>query len=158
LFCEPSICPGACIIKLITTVIYGFHNKLECLSLASVSSLVLCLGTNSMVVINFMIQAPVPFCLARTFLGICQTTLKCLTVFRQVCLNAQIIRGLFNETLKTCNLRQIDRSLCKLVCFILSVTNILARTSTLAYNRIRTLTICIFIIHARGLLKLAFGR
>ncbi len=24
--------PGACIIKLITTVIYGFHNKLECLS------------------------------------------------------------------------------------------------------------------------------
>jgi len=26
-------CPGACIIKLITVVIYGFHNKLECLSL-----------------------------------------------------------------------------------------------------------------------------
>jgi hypothetical protein len=24
---------GACIIKLITAVIYGFHNKLECLSL-----------------------------------------------------------------------------------------------------------------------------
>jgi hypothetical protein len=26
-------CPGACIIKLITAVIYGFRNKLECLSL-----------------------------------------------------------------------------------------------------------------------------
>jgi hypothetical protein len=25
--------PGACIIKLITAVIYAFHNKLECLSL-----------------------------------------------------------------------------------------------------------------------------
>ncbi len=32
--------PGACIIKLITAVIYGFCNKLECLSLASLSSLV----------------------------------------------------------------------------------------------------------------------
>jgi hypothetical protein len=32
--------PGACIIKLITDVIYGFHNKLECLFLASLSSLV----------------------------------------------------------------------------------------------------------------------
>jgi hypothetical protein len=29
-----------CIIKLITAVIYGFNNKLECLSLASLSSLV----------------------------------------------------------------------------------------------------------------------
>jgi hypothetical protein len=29
-----------CIIKLITAVIYGFRNKLECLSLASLSSLV----------------------------------------------------------------------------------------------------------------------
>ena len=29
-----KFCPcGACIIKLITAVIYGFHNKLECLSL-----------------------------------------------------------------------------------------------------------------------------
>jgi hypothetical protein len=26
---------GACILKLITAVIYGFHNKLECLSLAT---------------------------------------------------------------------------------------------------------------------------
>jgi len=25
--------PGACIIKLITAVIYGFHNQLECLTL-----------------------------------------------------------------------------------------------------------------------------
>ncbi len=25
--------PGACIIKLITAVIYSFHNKLECLTL-----------------------------------------------------------------------------------------------------------------------------
>ncbi len=31
--------PGACIIKLITAVIYGFRNKLECLSLESLSSL-----------------------------------------------------------------------------------------------------------------------
>ena len=32
--------PGACIIKLIMTVIYGFPNKLEYLSLVSLSSLV----------------------------------------------------------------------------------------------------------------------
>ncbi len=32
--------PGACIIKLITAVIYGFRNRLECLSLASLSSVV----------------------------------------------------------------------------------------------------------------------
>jgi hypothetical protein len=32
--------PGACIMKLITAVIYGFRNKLKCLSLASLSSLV----------------------------------------------------------------------------------------------------------------------
>jgi hypothetical protein len=32
--------PGACIIKLITAVIYGFCNELERLSLASLSSLV----------------------------------------------------------------------------------------------------------------------
>ncbi len=32
--------PGACIIKRITAVIYGFRNKLECLSLASLSSLI----------------------------------------------------------------------------------------------------------------------
>jgi hypothetical protein len=32
--------PGAYIIKLITAVIYGFRNKLECLSLAKLSSLV----------------------------------------------------------------------------------------------------------------------
>jgi hypothetical protein len=32
--------PGACIIKLIMAVIYGFRNKLECLSLASLSSLI----------------------------------------------------------------------------------------------------------------------
>jgi hypothetical protein len=31
---------GACIIKLITAVIYGLHNKRECLSLESLSSLV----------------------------------------------------------------------------------------------------------------------
>ncbi len=31
---------GACIIKLITAVIYGLSSKLECLSLASLSSLV----------------------------------------------------------------------------------------------------------------------
>jgi hypothetical protein len=32
--------PGACIIKLITAAIYSFCNKLECLTLASLSSLV----------------------------------------------------------------------------------------------------------------------
>jgi len=32
--------PGACIIKLITAVIYSFRNKLECMSLASLPSLV----------------------------------------------------------------------------------------------------------------------
>jgi hypothetical protein len=32
--------PGACIIKLITAVIYSFRYKLECLPLASLSSLV----------------------------------------------------------------------------------------------------------------------
>jgi hypothetical protein len=31
--------PGACIIKFITAVIYGFRSKLECLSLESLSSL-----------------------------------------------------------------------------------------------------------------------
>ncbi len=31
--------PGACIIKLLTAVIYGFRDKLECLPLASLSSL-----------------------------------------------------------------------------------------------------------------------
>jgi hypothetical protein len=30
---EVADIPGACIIKLITAVIYGFRNKLECLSL-----------------------------------------------------------------------------------------------------------------------------
>ncbi len=40
--------PGACIIKLIMAKIYGFHSKLECLSLASVSSLVYCLGINTL--------------------------------------------------------------------------------------------------------------
>jgi hypothetical protein len=38
--------PGACIIKLITAVLYDFCNKLECLSLASLSSLGQSLGTN----------------------------------------------------------------------------------------------------------------
>ncbi len=31
---------GVCIIKIITAVIYGFRHKLECLSLARLSSLV----------------------------------------------------------------------------------------------------------------------
>jgi hypothetical protein len=39
---------GACIIKLIKAVIYSFCNKLECLSLASLSSLVYCLGANTL--------------------------------------------------------------------------------------------------------------
>ncbi len=39
--------PGACIIKLITLVIYNFRNELECMSLASLSSLVKCLGKNT---------------------------------------------------------------------------------------------------------------
>ncbi len=53
---------GACYHK----TIYGFRNKLECLSLASLSSLVWCLGKNANLlrkplitaVISFMIQAP----------------------------------------------------------------------------------------------------
>jgi len=40
--------PGACILKLIAAVIYGFRNKLESLSLASLSSLIYCLGTNTL--------------------------------------------------------------------------------------------------------------
>jgi hypothetical protein len=35
-----NMTPGACIIKLITAVIYGFRSKLEHLSLANLSSLV----------------------------------------------------------------------------------------------------------------------
>ncbi len=35
--------PGACIIKLITAAIYGFRNKLEYSSLASIADLVKCL-------------------------------------------------------------------------------------------------------------------
>ncbi len=38
-----SLTLGARIIKLIMAVIYSFRNKLECLSLASLSSLVYCL-------------------------------------------------------------------------------------------------------------------
>ncbi len=34
-----ALAPGACIIKLITAVIYGLRNELECLSLAGFSSL-----------------------------------------------------------------------------------------------------------------------
>jgi hypothetical protein len=34
---------GACVIKLITAVIYGFHNKIEFLLVASLSNLVYCL-------------------------------------------------------------------------------------------------------------------
>jgi hypothetical protein len=37
---QPSRTPGACIIKLITAMIYSFRNKLECFSLASLSSIV----------------------------------------------------------------------------------------------------------------------
>jgi hypothetical protein len=33
--CSTTVLPGACIIKLNTAVIYGFRNKLECLSRAS---------------------------------------------------------------------------------------------------------------------------
>jgi hypothetical protein len=38
-----KLTPGPNIIKLFTSVIYGFRTKLECLSLASFSSLVYCL-------------------------------------------------------------------------------------------------------------------
>ncbi len=37
---NPNCRPGACIKKLITAVIYGFRNKLECLSVVNLSSLV----------------------------------------------------------------------------------------------------------------------
>jgi hypothetical protein len=39
-FEQLAMTPGACIIKRITAVIYGFRNKLECLSLASLSCIV----------------------------------------------------------------------------------------------------------------------
>ncbi len=35
-----TLISGACIINLITAVVYGFRNKLQCLSLARFSSLV----------------------------------------------------------------------------------------------------------------------
>ncbi len=47
--------PRACIIKLITAVIYGFRNKLEFLSLASLSSLVQCFPA---VTANILWQPP----------------------------------------------------------------------------------------------------
>ncbi len=43
-----TLSPGACIIKLIMAIIYGFRNKLECLSLESLSSQVYCLVTNTL--------------------------------------------------------------------------------------------------------------
>jgi hypothetical protein len=57
----------ACIIKLITAVIYGFHNKLECLSLNARLGWKGLPGTNTLAyyrnckitaVISFVIQAP----------------------------------------------------------------------------------------------------
>ncbi len=57
--------PGACIIKLITAVIYSFRNKLEYLSLVSLSCLMFRDKHSSLswkpyitAVISFMIQAP----------------------------------------------------------------------------------------------------
>ena len=48
---------GARIIKIITAVIYGFRNTLERLSLVSISSLVQCLGTNTLAYYgNFKLQ------------------------------------------------------------------------------------------------------
>ncbi len=48
LFYPKAFFPGACIIKLIMAIIYSFHNKLEYMSLANISSLVQCLGTNAL--------------------------------------------------------------------------------------------------------------
>jgi hypothetical protein len=62
-----KLSPRACIIKLITAVIYGFRNKLECLSLNTRLGLKGLPGTNTRAyygnhklkaVIRFMIQAP----------------------------------------------------------------------------------------------------
>ncbi len=50
--------PGACIIKLITTVIYGYSNTLECLYLASLSSLVYCLWENTLAYYGIHILQP----------------------------------------------------------------------------------------------------
>ncbi len=59
--------PGACIIKLLTAVIYGFRHKLECLSLNTRLNWKGLPGTNTLAynrnhkitpVICFMIQAP----------------------------------------------------------------------------------------------------
>ncbi len=69
--------PGAFIRKHITAVIYGFRNKLECLSLASLSSLVQFRDKHSSsllrksyisVIIGFMIQAP-----GRKFVNVANT-------------------------------------------------------------------------------------
>jgi hypothetical protein len=45
--------PGACIIKLITDVIYGFHNKLECLTLNSRLGWKGLPGTNKLETVNY---------------------------------------------------------------------------------------------------------
>ncbi len=47
-WCHIDMVSGACIIEHIMAVIYSFRNKLECLFLASVSSLIWCLGTNTL--------------------------------------------------------------------------------------------------------------
>jgi hypothetical protein len=45
---ESFFLPGACIIKLITAIIYGFRNKLECLSLNTRLGLKGLQGTNTL--------------------------------------------------------------------------------------------------------------
>jgi hypothetical protein len=49
-----------------------------------------------------------------------------------------MFRDLYNKTLQTRNVRQMDRLCSKLAPFILSVTNTIALTKTLAYYGIRT--------------------
>ncbi len=53
------VIPGACIMKLITAIIYGFRNKLECLSLNTRLGWKGLPGTNTLAYYgSFMIQAP----------------------------------------------------------------------------------------------------
>jgi hypothetical protein len=54
----PTRTPGACIIKLITAIIYGFRDKLDCLSLNTRLGWKGWPGTNTVLRRGLMIQAP----------------------------------------------------------------------------------------------------
>jgi hypothetical protein len=61
-----------------------------------------------------------------------------------------LTKGQYNKTLRTCNLQEIDKFRRKLESFLLSVTNTLAWTNTLAYHGICTLRVRnVFILQKR---------